>query len=126
MTNLFILAFGVEALWQALKPLWPRKLKELEVSYDIPIDALGSLVIALLLCFGTNMDLFALLGVPLAYPYIGIVLTAALIYRGSNFLHDVLAGVNDIRTMNKPIPWSEASMGPSEEPILNIGLDEVE
>jgi len=121
----FILAFVVEAVWQALKPLWPGKLKEWEVSYGVPIDAIGCLVIALLLCFGTGTDLLALVGVPLVIPYVGIVLTAILIYRGSNFLHDVLAGINDIRTQNKPISWSEAGMGKADGPIdPDIGIRE--
>jgi len=110
----FILAFVVEAVWEALKPLWPGKLKEWEVSYGVPIDAIGCLVIALLLCFGTGTDLLALIGVPLVIPYVGIILTAVLIYRGSTFLHDVLAGINDIRTNNKPVTWAEAGMGEDE------------
>jgi len=110
----FILAFLVEAVWQALKPLWPAKLKELEISRGAPVDAIGCLVIALLLCFGTGTDLLALIGVPLVIPYLGIILTAVLIYRGSTFLHDVLAGINDIRTNNKPVTWAEAGMGEDE------------
>ena len=123
----FILAFVVEAVWEALKPLWPGKLKEWEVSYGVPIDAIGCLVIALLLCFGTGTDLLALIGVPLVIPYVGIILTAVLIYRGSTFLHDVLAGINDIRTNNKPVTWAEAGMGPEGEPpvaFVKIAEDE--
>ena len=120
----FILAFVVEAVWQALKPLWPGKLKEAEASYGVPVDAVGCLIIALLLCFGTGTDLLALIGVPLVIPYVGIILTAVLIYRGSTFLHDVLAGINDIRTGNKPVTWAEAGMGPEEEPDLDIGYDD--
>lgn len=120
----FILAFVVEAVWQALKPLWPGKLKEAEASYGVPIDAIGCLVIALLLCFGTGTDLLLLIGVPLAIPYAGTILTAVLIYRGSNFLHDVLAGINDIRTGNKAVTWAEAGMGPEEKPDLDIGYDD--
>jgi len=120
----FILAFLVEAVWQALKPLWPGKLREWEAAHGVPVDAIGCLVIALLLCFGTSTDLLALVGVPLLIPYIGIVLTALLIYRGSNFLHDVMAGINDIRTTNKPVSWSEAGMGPAEEPDLTISYDD--
>jgi len=37
----FILAFVVEAVWQALKPLWPGKVKEAEASHGVPIDAIG-------------------------------------------------------------------------------------
>lgn len=122
----FILAFVVEAVWQALKPLWPGKIKEWEVSYGVPIDAIGCLIIALLLCFGTGTDLLALVGVPIAIPYMGLVLTAILIYRGSNFLHDVLSGINDIRNNGKPITWSEAGMGPTETPDPNVGCNEVE
>ena len=81
----FILAFLVEAVWQALKPLWPGKLKEWEVSYGVPIDAIGCLVIALLLCSwdwhrSASPDRRAVV-----IPYVGIILTAVLIYSGSNF-----------------------------------------
>lgn len=121
----FMLAFVVEAVWQALKPLWPTGLKALEKERGIPVDAIGCLVIALLLCFGAGVDLLELVGVPMAIPYIGIVLTALLIYRGSNFLHDFLEGINGIRNNTKPISWSEASLGDNIGlPDPNIGLSD--
>lgn len=97
----FILAFVVEAVWQALKPLWPGKLKVLEKERAIPVDAMGCLVLALLVCFGAGVDLLVLIGVPMAIPYLGTVFTALLIYRGSNFLHDFIESVNSIRQGKK-------------------------
>lgn len=112
---IFILAFAVESIWQGLKPAWPNKLKELEASYGIPVDALGCIVLALLLCLGTGADLLAMVGVPLAVPYLGSILTAFLIYRGSNFMHDLLSKFNDFRNISKPITWVEAGKGPDDE-----------
>lgn len=122
---LFMVAFLVEAIWQALKPLWPRKLKELEVAGGIPVDSIGCLALSLLFCIGTRVNLLAMVGIdiviPYIGPYIGMVLTAFIVYRGGNFLHDVLGKINDIRSLYKPLTWADGERGPEEEPDLYIG-----
>lgn len=123
---IFLLAFTVEAVWQGLKYAWPKKLREFEESHGVPVDAIGCIVLALLLCLGTGADLLSLIGVPLAIPYVGSILTAFIIYRGSNFTHDIIAGLNDLRNSNKAVSWSENEMGLAEEPDVDIGYDEVE
>lgn len=111
LTIIFIVAFIVEAVWQAIKPLWPARLRMLEKERGVPVDAIGCLLISVLLCFGANVDLLNLVGVPMSIPYVGIILTALLIHRGSNFLHDVIAGINGIVQNNKPITYIDAGMG---------------
>ena len=60
----FILAFVVEAVWQALAALaW--KAEGMGTSYGVPIDAIGCLIA--LLC-RTGTDSRALIGVPLVIP----------------------------------------------------------
>lgn len=123
---LFTVAFLVEAIWQALKPLWPRRLKELEKEEGISVDSIGSLALSLLLCFGARVNLLEMVGVNIAIPYIGpyigMALTAFLVYRGGNFLHDAIQALNGIKNNQNPVPWSEAGAGDLSEPVdLDIG-----
>ncbi len=120
LSTIVILALLVEAVWEGLKPLWPRKVREWETSHGVPIDAYGSLVIALVLCICTRADLLETIGVHVEIPYIGSILTGFIIYRGSNFLHDVLSKINDFRTSGKLVSWGEAEMGLEEEPIFKF------
>lgn len=118
----FVIAFFVESIWQALKPLWPKRLRELEKEDGVFVDAIGCALISLLLCFGTGVDLLAIVGIPLKIPYVGTVLTAFLLYRGSSFLHDVLMGVSNIFEKEKPISYIDTGVGVEEEPDPDAGL----
>ena len=99
---LLIVAAVVEALWESLKPVFgtfPAKLDE----RGVPSDRLGALLMALLVCLaiGSQADLFVLLGLPLRIPVLGIVLTAILLARGSNFVHDFFAKLDATRKGKK-------------------------
>ena len=43
----------------------------------------------ILLCILANVDFFALVGVELSIPIVGIVLSGLLVSRGANFVHDL-------------------------------------
>lgn len=92
--SLIILALIGEALWETLKLTWQNG--------KLSIDRVGALVIGELLAIGAGMDLLAMVGVPLKIPYIGLVLTGLLISRGANFVHDLLASINNIQQNTKP------------------------
>ncbi len=48
----------------------------------------ASLLVGLVLAVGAGQDLFGLIGVPFAIPYVGMILSGLLISRGANYLHD--------------------------------------
>jgi hypothetical protein len=82
-THLALVAFLVEALIQALKPIYDK-----ENGWNR--DKVISIVVGILVCVVTNVDLFAELGFVVAVPYLGSVLTGVIASRGSNFVHDIL------------------------------------
>ena len=85
MDNLFliiIISLLAESVWETLKMTWQDG--------KVSIDRIGALIISILICVGTNVDILKLLNIKENIPYLGIVMTAILISRGSNFIHDLL------------------------------------
>lgn len=99
---IIVVAAIVEAIWETLKKLLAPLVRWLD-SRGVPADQLGALVVALLICFGLGeqIDLFIMLGIPLEIAYLGIILTAVLLSRGSNFVHDLIGSLNNIRQAKK-------------------------
>ena len=95
---LVMVAVLIEAIWEALKPCFGGLVDKLQ-ERGIPIDRIMSLVIALAVCLGigTRVDLFELLGLSLCIPYLGLILTAIILARGSNFVHDMLGALDGVR-----------------------------
>ena len=85
MENLFIIlivALIAESVWETLKMIWQQG--------KVSIDRIGALIVSLVICIGVKLDILILLGIKSTIPYLGIVLTAVLVSRGSNFVHDLL------------------------------------
>ena len=95
---IFVVAAIVEAIWETLKKLLAPLVQWLDAR-GFPADQAGALIVALLICFGLGeqIDLFIMLGIPLEIAYLGIILTAILLSRGSNFIHDLIGTLNGIR-----------------------------
>jgi len=95
---IFVVAAIIEAVWESLKKLLAPLVGWLD-GHGVPADQLGALVVALLICFGlgSKIDLFVMLGIPLEIAYLGVILTAVLLSRGSNFIHDLIGTLNGIR-----------------------------
>jgi len=95
---IFVVAAIVEAIWETLKKLLAPLVRWLD-DRGFPADQAGALIVALLICFGLGeqIDLFIMLGIPLEIAYLGIILTAILLSRGSNFIHDLIGTLNGIR-----------------------------
>ena len=114
IVNLFaiflLVAFLIEAVWEALKPAFGGLVDRVQ-NRGIPVDRLATLVISLIICLGIGsaVDLFALLGLTLGIKYLGVILTAIILARGSNFVHDKLSTINGIMQDNKPLK-AEAGM----------------
>ncbi len=91
MENLFIIltvALIAESVWETLKMTWQKG--------KLCLDRVGALVVSLVICIDIRLDMLALLGIKTTIPFIGIVLTAILISRGSNFLHDLLERIGQV------------------------------
>ena len=54
-----------------------------------------SSVIGVAMCVAAHVDALAVLGVEIAIPFIGQVITGLLVSRGSNFLHIVWKKINN-------------------------------
>ena len=92
MENLFIsltVALIAESVWETLKMTWQKG--------KLCLDRVGALVVSLVICIYIKLDMLTLLGIKTTIPFIGIVLTAILISRGSNFLHDLLERIGQVK-----------------------------
>ena len=101
---LVLVAALIEAVYEALKPVLTPVINWLE-GRAVPADRLAALVLSLIICLGIGsaVDLFALLGLTIGIPYLGAILTAIILARGSNFVHDLLSTLDGIRQDKKPI-----------------------
>lgn len=79
--QLVIVAILVEAIWENIKMIYQ--------SGKISISMIGSLVISILLCVLTGIDIFPIVGLTISVPIIGSVLTGIIVSRGANFVNDL-------------------------------------
>lgn len=86
---LILISLLAESVWETLKMIWQNG--------KLVIDRVGALVVSVLIAIGTNLDILSLLGVKTFIPYLGVILTGILISRGSNFIHDLLVRVGNIK-----------------------------
>ena len=52
------------------------------------VTQLAAIAVAVLLCFMTGGDLFAVVGITFVWPWLGIFLTGIIISRGANYVSD--------------------------------------
>lgn len=86
--KVLILALMGEALWETLKLIWTQG--------KLSLDRIGAILVGIFLSIATGIDIMALVGLPIAIPYVGTVLTGILISRGSNFIHDIVSNMNTV------------------------------
>lgn len=79
--QLITVAILVEAIWENIKMIYQ--------SGKLSISMIGSLVIAILICVLTSMDVFPLVGLTINVPIVGSVLTGIIVSRGANFVSDL-------------------------------------
>ena len=79
--QLVIIAILIEAIWENIKMIWQNG--------KFSIDKLGSLILSIVICILTKADIFPIVGISIAIPIIGSVLTGIIVSRGANFLHDL-------------------------------------
>jgi hypothetical protein len=118
--SLVVLALLGEAVWETAKMVWQNG--------KISIDRIGALVVGELLAIGAGTDLMAMVGVPLHIPYVGMILTGLLISRGANFIHDLLASINNVQQNTKAVLPSIMDTGTvtKEQTAATIAVGETE
>lgn len=112
---LLMVAALVEAIWERVKAVLAPLLNKLDAK-GFPTDEAGSVLLAILICLGlgARADVFVLLGIPLGINYLGAILTALIISRGSNLMHDFISGIYQFkigRKLETEIQCSKADLG---------------
>ena len=82
LITLVIVAAIVESTWENLKPIWKTG--------EIDLNKVGTLVLGVLVAVYAGVDIFEIIGLPLALPIAGAVLTGILVSRGANVVHDLI------------------------------------
>lgn len=54
------------------------------------VTYLAAICLSILLCFAANANLYDMLGVTFAWPWVGVVLTGVFASRGANFVSDLV------------------------------------
>jgi hypothetical protein len=85
--QLIIVAILIEAIWENIKMVWQNG--------KVSIDKIGSLLISIILCVLTKIDIFPIVGISLVIPFVGSVLTGIIVSRGANFIHDLFAKIQN-------------------------------
>lgn len=68
-----------------------------EKNYRTAVTQLSAAIIAIVLCFAANANLFAALGITFAAPWIGTALTGLFASRGANFVSDLIKRIQRIK-----------------------------
>ena len=90
--KLIVVAILVEAIWENLKMVWDNG--------KASIDRIGALVFGILICVLTGIDIFPIVSIPIAVPFVGNILTGIIVSRGANFVHDLFEKINAYKTTN--------------------------
>lgn len=86
LSQLVIIAVLVEAIWENIKRVYTGN--------GVDKSVVGSLGVSILVCVTTGADLFVIIGLPLAIPFLGSVLTGIITARGANFVNDLFTRLN--------------------------------
>lgn len=85
LTQVVILAVMVEAIWENIKRAYTDSIQP---------SVVGSLVISILVCVLTGVDVFELIGLPIRVAFVGSILTGVIAARGANFVNDLFTRLN--------------------------------
>lgn len=85
LTQVVILAVMVEAIWENIKRAYTDSIQP---------SVVGSLVISILVCVLTGVDVFELIGLPIHVAFVGSILTGVIAARGANFVNDLFTRLN--------------------------------
>ena len=80
--QLIIIAILVEAIWENIKMIYDKD--------KFNINMIGSLVLGIIICLLARIDIFPIVGLNMAVPFVGSVFTGIIVSRGANFVNDLL------------------------------------
>lgn len=84
LTSLIVIAILVEAIWENIKTIWED---------GININRIGALFLAILISILAKVDVFAMVGITLAFPMVSYILTGIVVSRGANFVNDLFGKI---------------------------------
>lgn len=89
-----VMAIVVEALIEYAKTIG-KAVKE--GGWKTAITQLAAIALGVLLCFMTGGDLFTVVGISFAWPWLGIALTGIIISRGANYVSDFVKKLQGVK-----------------------------
>ena len=87
-----IAAILVEAVTNALKPIWDASKRKVDCCNIVP------LVIGMVIAFAANLDIMGTAGIAIGWPVLPQLITGIIISRGANYVYDI---VHKISTAEK-------------------------
>lgn len=85
LSQIVIIAVLVEAIWENLKRAYTDSIQP---------SVIGSLVISVLVCVLTGVDVFEIIGLPIKVAFVGSIFTGIIAARGANFVNDLFTRLN--------------------------------
>lgn len=79
--QLILVAILVEAIWENIKMIYDKQ--------KLNINMIGSLVLGIVVCLLSQIDIFPIVGLNMAVPFIGSIFTGIIVSRGANFVNDL-------------------------------------
>lgn len=79
--QLIVVAILVEAIWENIKMIYDKD--------KFNISMIGSLVLGIVVCLLAQIDIFPIVGLNMAVPFVGSVFTGIIVSRGANFVNDL-------------------------------------
>lgn len=79
--QLVLVAILVEAIWENIKMIYDKQ--------KININMIGSLILAIIVCLLAHIDIFPIVGLNMAVPFVGSIFTGIIVSRGANFINDL-------------------------------------
>lgn len=92
---ILVMAIVVEALIEYAKTIGKAFLSG---GWKVAVTQIAAVVLGVLLCFMSGGDLFAVVGIAFAWPWLGNVLTGILISRGANYVSDFAKRIQGVQT----------------------------
>ena len=85
LSQLVTIAVLVEAIWENIKRAYTDSLQ---------VSVIGSLVISIVGCVLTGVDVFEIIGLPIKVAFVGSIFTGVIAARGANFVNDLFTRLN--------------------------------
>ena len=91
---IIVLAIVVEAFIEYGKSIGKAFLAG---EWKTAVTQLIAIAVAVAMCIATGADLFAVVGLTFAWPWLGVVLTGVIISRGANYVSDFVKRLQGVK-----------------------------